>query len=120
MNSNVKGQKNTVAGKFNVTTKDFKRSGLLGKGSYAEVFLVERVDKKDEMRADSTRKYYAMKRMKKRQYQGLTRFVITEKEVQRKLEHRYMTKLYYAFQTFDYLYLVSDYCPGGDMRHVIT
>ena len=49
-----------------MTTKDFKRSGLLGKGSYAEVFLVERVDKNEEIRAGSAKKYYAMKRMKKR------------------------------------------------------
>lgn len=28
-------------------------------------------------------------------------------------------KLHYAFQTFDYLYLISDFCSGGDVRSLI-
>ena len=62
----------------------------------------------------------AMKRMKKRTYNGLTRFVVTEKEIQRKIDHKFVTKLHYAFQTFEYLYMVTDYCPAGDMRAVIN
>jgi len=61
-----------------------------------------------------------MKRMKKRTYNGLTRFVITEKEIQRKIDHKFVTKIHYAFQTFEYLYMVTDYCPGGDMRNVMN
>lgn len=57
---------------FNVSTKDFKRIACLGRGAYAEVFLVQKGD---------TNSFFAMKRMKKRTYNGLTRFVITEKEV---------------------------------------
>lgn len=55
-----------------VSTKDFKRIATLGRGAYAEVFLVQKVD---------TNNFFAMKRMKKRTYNGLTRFVVTEKEV---------------------------------------
>ena len=62
---------------FNVQTKDFKRIGLLGMGAYAEVYLVERLASNGE----KTGLFYAMKRMKKRTYNGLTRFVITEKEI---------------------------------------
>jgi len=58
-------------------TKDFKRIGLLGTGAYAEVYLVERL----QSNGDRTGIFYAMKRMKKRTYNGLTRFVITEKEI---------------------------------------
>ena len=47
-------------------------------------------------------------------------FVITEKEIQRKIKHRFIVKLRYAFQTYDKLYLVSDYCPGGDLRSLIN
>ena len=57
---------------LNVTTKDFKRIASLGRGAYAEVFLVQKIDSNN---------FFAMKRMKKRTYNGLTRFVITEKEV---------------------------------------
>ncbi len=31
-----------------------------------------------------------------------------------------MCKLHYAFQTFDCLYLVSDFCAGGDLRSLIN
>lgn len=101
---------------FNVQTKSFKRIGILGSGAYADVYLVERLGPTGER----TGLFYAMKRMKKRTYNGLTRFVITEKEIQRKIDHRFVTKLHYAFQTFDYLYMVTDYYPGGDMRSVIN
>lgn len=101
---------------FNVQTSDFKRIGILGAGAYAEVYLVERILNG----GTRTGKFYAMKRMKKRTYNGLTRFVITEKEIQRKIDHKFVTKLHYAFQTFEYLYMVADYCPAGDMRTVIN
>ena len=42
--------------------------------------------------------FYAMKRMKKLQYTGgMTRFVLTEKEVLRKVSHRFIQGLHYAF-----------------------
>lgn len=31
-----------------------------------------------------------------------------------------MCKLHYAFQTFDCLYLVSDFCAGGDLRSLLN
>jgi len=62
---------------------------------------------------------YAMKQMNKRKYNGILNFVVTEKEVQKKINHRFIVKLRYAFQTFDKFYLVTDYCPGGDMRGLI-
>lgn len=68
--------------------------------------------KKDE-------KFYALKSMKKRKYNGLLNFVLTEKEVQRRIMHRFILKLRYAFQTYDKLFLVSDFCQGGDLRGVI-
>jgi serine/threonine protein kinase len=64
--------------------------------------------------------YYALKQMKKRKFNGLLNFVLTEKEVQRKINHRFIVKLRFAFQTFDKLYLVTDYCAGGDMRALIA
>ena len=90
--------------------------GVLGTGAYAEVYLVERL----HSNGDRAGKFYAMKRMKKRTYNGLTRFVITEKEIQRKIDHRFVSKLHYAFQTFEYLYMVTEYMPGGDMRSVMN
>ena len=65
--------------------------------------------------------YYAMKRMQKLQYSGgMTRFVLTEKEILRKVSHRFIQCLFYAFQTYESLYLVFDFCPGGDVRSIIN
>ena len=55
--------------------------------------------------------------MKKRSYNGLLNFVISEKEISRKVKHRNIVKLRYAFQTYDKLFLVTDYCGGGDLRY---
>lgn len=102
---------------FNLSTKDFRRVALLGTGSFGEVFLVERLRPSGE----KSGKFYAMKRMKKRDYSGgLTRLVITEKEVARTIDHQFVIKLNYAFQSFDYLYLITEFCPGGDMRSIIS
>lgn len=65
-------------------------------------------------------KYYAMKIMKKRKYNGLINLVLTEKEVHRKVRHRFIVRLVYAFQTFDQLFIVSEFCPGGDMRSLLV
>lgn len=58
----------------------------LGSGAFGNVFLVEK---------DGT--HYALKAMKKRTFNGLLNFIMTEKEVQRKIKHRFVVKLRYAF-----------------------
>jgi serine/threonine protein kinase len=61
-----------------------------------------------------------MKIMKKRKYSGLLNFVLTEKEVSRKVRHPSIVRLYYAFQTFDKLYLLTEFCAGGDLRALMN
>ena len=39
----------------------------------------------------------------------------TERKVLSVLNHPFVMKLYYAFQTTEKLYLVLDYCPGGEL-----
>jgi serum/glucocorticoid-regulated kinase 2 len=39
----------------------------------------------------------------------------TERKVLSVLDHPFIMKMYYAFQTPDKLYLVLDYCPGGEL-----
>ena len=49
---------------------DFNHISSLGQGAFGEVYLVEKDGR-----------FYAMKALKKRRYNGLINFVITEKEV---------------------------------------
>lgn len=39
----------------------------------------------------------------------------TERKVLARLDHPFLMKLYYAFQTTEKLFLVLDYCPGGEL-----
>lgn len=34
-------------------------------------------------------------------------------------EHPFIVQLRYAFQTREHLFLISDYCPGGDLSQYL-
>lgn len=44
---------------------------------------------------------------------------MTERKILSTINHPFVVKLRWAFQTVDELYLVMDYCPGGDLLGVI-
>merc|ERR1719421_2383607 len=46
--------------------------------------------------------------------------VITEKRVLSRLEHPFVVKLHWAFQTGTHLFLVLDFCPGGELFFQMT
>ena len=58
----------------------------LGRGAFGEVVLVHYQGA-----------YFAMKILKKRKYNGMINFVLTEKEVARKDRQRFIVRLAYAF-----------------------
>ncbi|CAK91505.1 unnamed protein product (macronuclear) [Paramecium tetraurelia] len=86
----------------------FKVHALIGKGSFGEVYLVEKLD---------TNQLLAMKVLHKSkiQKQNLTRYALTERNVLSLTKHPFIVRLRYAFQTADKLCLIMDYCPGGDL-----
>jgi len=84
---------------------------VLGKGSFGKVVLVQ----KRVGREKGT--LFAMKILKKshlvrRRQIERTR---TERKVLSAVNHPFIMKLHYAFQSPDKLYLVLDYCPGGEL-----
>lgn len=78
---------------------------LLGKGSFGEVYLVEK---------QGTNRLFAMKVLRKDRIlnQNLTRYAKTERNVLSIMDHPFIVKLNYAFQTESKLYLILDYAPG--------
>ena len=80
----------------------------LGKGSFGSVFLVEK---------KSTKDIYAMKVLEKSKVlkQNLVRYAMTERNVLCLAKHPFIVSLNFAFQSSFRLYLILDYCPGGDM-----
>ena len=85
----------------------------LGAGSFGKVFKV---------RMKSNGEIYAMKVINKRflMKNNQLRYAITECNVLKQAASPFILTLYYSFQTPENLYMIIDYCPGGDMNfHII-
>lgn len=91
-----------------LTVDDFSILKLVGKGSYGKVLLV---NKKDDS------KVYAMKVLKKKNMvkQNQIEHIKTERKIMELIDHPFIIKLKYAFQNPEKLYLVMDYCQGGEL-----
>lgn len=91
-----------------LSPQDFQVLQQLGKGSFGEVFLVQKVD---------TQKLFAMKVLPKDKImsENLIKYALTERKVTSYLKHPFIVSLNYAFQTAEKLFLVLDFCPGGDL-----
>ena len=85
---------------------------ILGKGSFGEVYLVKR---------KTNNKLYAMKILSKHMVarQNISKYVRTEKNVQSIVKHPFIVRLHCAFQTKARLFMVMDYCGGGDIGHLL-
>ena len=92
--------------------QDFLAQKLLGKGSFGEVYLVEKIDNKTA---------YAMKIIDKEKIisQNLLCYVVTERNVLTEANHPFIVHLHFTFQSTSKLYLVLDYCPGGDLAECL-
>ena len=91
-----------------VGPSDFICLALLGQGSFGEVYLVKKKDSDD---------FYAMKVLDKCRIakQNIFKYVLTERNVLSVMHNPFIVKLNYAFQTSEKLFLLLDYCPGGDL-----
>ena len=91
-----------------VGPSNFVCLALLGQGSFGEVYLVKKKDSND---------FYAMKVLDKCRIakQNIFKYVLTERNVLSVMHNPFIVKLNYAFQTSEKLFLLLDYCPGGDL-----
>ena len=106
LNTNSDGDAKAENTKVNLDQFELVR--VIGKGSFGKVTLV---------RKKSDAKLYAMKVLAKQNIikRKQVEHTKTERNVLGKLNHPFIVKLHYAFQTEVKLYFVLDYAAGGEL-----
>uniref|UniRef100_A0A7S2X1Z1 non-specific serine/threonine protein kinase n=1 Tax=Chloropicon roscoffensis TaxID=1461544 RepID=A0A7S2X1Z1_9CHLO len=92
--------------------EDFEPLAIIGRGAFGEVRIV---------REKATGEIQAMKKLKKSEMlrRGQVEHVKAERNVLVEVSSPYVMKLYYSFQDEEFLYLVTEYLPGGDMMTLL-
>ena len=103
ISSNTKTELKTISSPTeHIKQSDFICLAKLGKGSFSEVYLVQKINSIEK---------YVMKVFKIKG-QNLLRLRLIEKNI---FNHPFIVKLKYAFQTLTQLFLLLEYCPNGDL-----
>ncbi|KAM1087199.1 hypothetical protein ACFX1X_012974 [Malus domestica] len=91
---------------------DFKPLTMIGKGAFGEVRIC---------REKATGHVYAMKKLKKSEMlqRGHVEHVKAERNLLAEVDSNCIVKLYCSFQDEEYLYLIMEYLPGGDMMTLL-
>uniref|UniRef100_A0A8C2GI58 non-specific serine/threonine protein kinase n=1 Tax=Cyprinus carpio TaxID=7962 RepID=A0A8C2GI58_CYPCA len=91
-------------------TRQFELCKVLGQGSFGKVFLVRKITGPD------AGQLYAMKVLKKATLKVRDRVrTKMERDILVEVNHPFIVKLHYAFQTEGKLYLILDFLRGGDL-----
>ncbi|CAD8193057.1 unnamed protein product [Paramecium octaurelia] len=82
----------------------------IGQGAFGKVFLVKH---------NPTQNIYAMKQLNKKRLmqKKQIKFAITECDILKQVDSPQIVNLFQSFQTVNNLYLVMDYCGGGDLSY---
>ncbi|MCO5552313.1 hypothetical protein L7F22_005824 [Adiantum nelumboides] len=91
---------------------DFDLLTIIGRGAFGEVRLCKE---------KTTGNVYAMKKLKKSEMlrRGQVEHVKAERNLLAEVDSNCIVKLYYSFQDDEYLYLIMEYLPGGDMMTLL-
>ena len=94
------------------TIRDYEPIAIIGRGAFGEVFVC---------REKKTGKIYAIKKIKKDilVVKNQVRHVLNEQILMSKASSPWIVELKASFQEGDYLYLVMEYLPGGDLMNLL-
>ncbi|CAM0139213.1 Serine/threonine-protein kinase [Umbelopsis sp. WA50703] len=95
-----------------LTLSDFITIKVIGKGAFGEVRLVQKAD---------SGKIYAMKTLRKADMMQKDQLahVKAERDVLAESNSPWIVQLYYSFQDSQYLYLIMEFLPGGDLMTML-
>ena len=93
----------------NVGPDDFELIKVIGRGSFGKVMMVRK--------NDGSPKVYAMKILRKKAIieRNQVEHTKAEREILEEVDHPFLMKLHFAFQTPTKLYLVMDMITGGEL-----
>jgi serine/threonine protein kinase len=91
-----------------VSLDDFEIIRVLGKGEYGKVLLVQK---------KITQELFALKILKKKliEEKNQVQHTLSERAILQKTKHPFIVHLHYAFHTKKKLYMVLEYCAGGEL-----
>ncbi|KAJ4962595.1 hypothetical protein NE237_022534 [Protea cynaroides] len=91
---------------------DFEQLTVIGRGAFGEVRLC---------RDKNTGEIFAMKKLKKSEMlsRGQVEHVRSERNLLVEVDSRCIVKLFYSFQDSEFLYLIMEYLPGGDIMTLL-
>ncbi|XP_019192151.1 PREDICTED: serine/threonine-protein kinase 38-like [Ipomoea nil] len=95
-----------------ISVDDFELLAIIGRGAFGEVRLC---------REKISGNIYAMKKLKKAEMlsRGQVEHVRSERNLLAEVASHFIVKLYFSFQDAEYLYLVMEYLPGGDIMTLL-
>ncbi|CAG9311718.1 unnamed protein product [Blepharisma stoltei] len=92
----------------NHSLNDFELLKVIGKGRFGKVLLVKK---------KISGELFAMKILKKKYIEECRQIehTRTERKILARVDHPYIVKFYYAFQSNERLYFILEYCSGGEL-----
>ncbi|CAA3017363.1 serine threonine- kinase tricorner [Olea europaea subsp. europaea] len=93
-----------------VEVDDFEQWTIIGKGAFGEVRLCP---------AKSTGEIFAMKKLKKYEMLSRGQHVRSARNLLVEVDSQCIVKLFYSFQDSDFLYLIMEYLPRGDIMTLL-
>jgi len=96
-----------------VKSSDFEFLYIIGRGGFGKVWRVK---------SKTTNKHYALKQMSKLKIidKKSIKSINSERDLLSELFSPFIVNMHYAFQDKEFLYLVIDLLPGGDLRYHIS
>ncbi len=97
-----------------LSISDFNIKKVIGTGSFGKVVLATKKDQDSDI--------FAIKMIKKKDMIKRNKIEQTkiEKKLMENLDHPFILELKYAFQDDRKLYLITHFCPGGELYYHIS
>ena len=106
-----KKQKMVLDGKL-AMFKDFDVLEVIGEGSFGRVYKCKKRDSGQILALKVMKKQYLISNHQ-------IKYAVSEAQIMKTLDHPYLLKLIYAFQTPSNLYMALEFCENGDLSQIL-